>query len=498
MKIYNMNEYFSDIILQRGLNYYKKGKIISASKINNNTYVFDVAGSVDYCVKIKVHNDEYEMSCNCPYGDNCKHMAACLYYLKFNDIANIDYNKHKKVKAKLTSLDKFKLEVKQMVKECYGKEGYIDYYSGEEFVAGIANCADDIKSTLETDNIDNILDKIFYLYDTIENVEMDGSNGEHAMAESEVNSVLGLVFLKNPKKTKARLLKYFKQEKYIVDLYDVVADFYDVIRTKTEAQIYLDFISDLLKLNSKYITDKLYISYIYIRVYYEFIDEDTALELAEKSLETQYNSYLEKFLVEKYTVLKKYDKAITLLEKNYSNFTDNELLLKLYLKNKDLNKYKKLLLTLYDKTPNYDYYMRIKKHFSNTDFQKINKELLSKMKNSQYYFKDYIKLCDEINDIDGLFVACKEYGLEYLSKYLNKIVKKHRSEAIKIYKEEVKKLCDEARNRARYENVVYYLMRLLDIPKAEKDVLEIIEYVHQNYSSRSVFLEELEFVKSHI
>ena len=94
-----------------------------------------------------------------------------------------------------------------------------------------------------------------------------------------------------------------------------------------------------------------------------------------------------------------------------------------------------------------------------------------------------------------MFDICKKKGLEYLSNHLNKIIKKHRAEALDIYKIEVKKLCDEARNRARYDKVIYYLMRLLDIPKAEKDVLEIINYVEINYPTRSVFLKELEFVK---
>lgn len=495
MKIYNMNDYFSETILQRGFNYYKRGKVISANKINNNTFIFDVAGSINYLVKINVHNNEYDMSCNCPYDGNCKHMAACLFYLKFTDEKNIEFKKDKKINTNLTPFDKFKLEVKQMVRECYGREGYIDYYSGDEFVEGIDNFAEKIRDSLDLNNLDIALKEIFYLYDTIENVDMDGSNGEHMMATDCVSDVLGLIFFMNSGKVTDELFKYFKKEKYVVELSNVVSEFEDNIHTKDDALKYLKLVETILDAGDDFGT--YYLAYVYIRVYYDYIDEDEALKLAKAKLKRKYNSYIFSFLVEKYTFLKKYDEAISLLENNYGkNFDDGEVLLKLYLKNNNVDKYKKLLLKLYDEKPNYDYFMRIKKSFDKADFDKIKEKLLNEMKESQYYFKDYIKLCDELNDIDGLFDICKKKGLEYLSNYLNKIIKKHRAEALDIYKIEVKKLCDEARNRARYDKVIYYLMRLLDIPKAEGDVLEIINYVEINYPTRSVFLKELEFVKS--
>lgn len=492
MKIYNMNEYFQEKILQRGLNYYKKGKVISANKINDNTYIFDVDGSVNYCVKIKIHDDEYEMSCNCPYEDNCKHMAACLFYLKFNDEEEIKQIKSKKIKTKLTPFDKFKIDVKKMIRSCEGKDGYINYYRGEDFVDGIYNFAEEISNSLDNDNLDNCLKKIFYLYDTIENVEMDGSNGEHGNAEMIVSEVLAKIFFKNPQKVKQHLLTYFKKRKNILKLSTVISSFENTVRNKTEAIEYLKLIEEVSN-----IEDDWFLDYLYIEVNYNYIDENKALKIAENYLKAKYNSYIASFLVKKYTYLKQYDKAIKLIEKNYGkNYDDDTNLLELYLKNKNIDKYKNLLLKIYDEMPNYDYYMKIKDIFSESEVSKMNKDLMDKMKSSEYYFKDYIKICNETNDIDGLFEICKERGIEYLSAYLNKIVKKHRKEALELYKKEVKKLCDAARNRARYDKVVYYLMRLLDIPKAENVVLEIINYVESNYPTRTIFLEELDFVKN--
>ena len=75
------NQYFSTRILDRGYDYYQ----INAVRVLNSSSEFieaNVMGSSLYNVRINFIEDEIvSLYCNCPYEDNCKHLAATLYYL---------------------------------------------------------------------------------------------------------------------------------------------------------------------------------------------------------------------------------------------------------------------------------------------------------------------------------------------------------------------------------------------------------------------------------
>ncbi|MBO4515931.1 SWIM zinc finger family protein [bacterium] len=91
-------KYFSDIILERGFNYYNMGavEILNATKdyIDANVMGYNL-----YNLRIKFKDNKIEsMYCNCPYEGNCKHLAAVLYYADnhpeiFNDDVNEIINK---------------------------------------------------------------------------------------------------------------------------------------------------------------------------------------------------------------------------------------------------------------------------------------------------------------------------------------------------------------------------------------------------------------------
>ena len=80
------NGLFSRTILNRGWEYYRKGK---AKKIirTNEGYQITVRGSRNYCVTIYSDEDHWFdwVDCNCPYSEKgymCKHMAAAFYLME--------------------------------------------------------------------------------------------------------------------------------------------------------------------------------------------------------------------------------------------------------------------------------------------------------------------------------------------------------------------------------------------------------------------------------
>jgi uncharacterized Zn finger protein len=87
MKLLHFEEYFDDLILKRGKNYFDQGHIKKIDAKANNRYIVEVAGTVDYKVEIFVSTDTEEIVdsfCDCPYdrGNYCNHQAAVIFTLR--------------------------------------------------------------------------------------------------------------------------------------------------------------------------------------------------------------------------------------------------------------------------------------------------------------------------------------------------------------------------------------------------------------------------------
>lgn len=77
MNINDFKEYIDGTILKRGYDYYIEGNVEDEYIKNENEYVFQVQGSENYEVIIKLDNEEEIIYsyCDCPYdfGPICKH-----------------------------------------------------------------------------------------------------------------------------------------------------------------------------------------------------------------------------------------------------------------------------------------------------------------------------------------------------------------------------------------------------------------------------------------
>ena len=84
--INKMWEYlFQEHILGRGLDYFIHN-LVGNVYVKDNIIEATVYGTKEYKVEIMKNNEEIvDLSCNCPYadsGNNCKYMAAVLFYLE--------------------------------------------------------------------------------------------------------------------------------------------------------------------------------------------------------------------------------------------------------------------------------------------------------------------------------------------------------------------------------------------------------------------------------
>lgn len=127
-----LNEFeqiIDEIILKRGLSYFKNGYVTELSEISNGEYEASVLGTEEYTVNLKVKNNIIvEHNCDCPYdmGPICKHIVASIFYLKQDELnlnqQNIPLVKKKKRKTASQQLkevlDKVSLQdLKEFIKE---------------------------------------------------------------------------------------------------------------------------------------------------------------------------------------------------------------------------------------------------------------------------------------------------------------------------------------------------------------------------------------------
>lgn len=509
MKRFNISgigRYFQSEIAKRGYMYFKKGHVSSAVLINKNTIDFIVSGTINYEVRIAINEaDDYSLECNCPYAeqDNCKHMAACLYYLQEYGVEkgnSLSKSAKPSRDKKLKPLDIFKLNLTNRISKLYGRDSYINYYKGYDFVCLIAEYCDKVQTNIDNEEYSLAIDQIFYLFDVIDTIEMDGSNGEHGEAISIVNETLGNITEYKFDDIAAKILELASKEGNIVTVSDILGDLVFNIVTKETAIQMKSFLKYLIEQG---LTDELqissidYLKYLLVYLIYNLIDQKQALDMAKKDLD---NHYIKGFLLKKLEENKEYDEAIEILEQYGSTIdwriTDHDhQLMRLYKLSDNLDEYKSFLLKCYERVPDYELYCDIKESFDPKDFHNMRDKLLALASKNSRYDNAYIKICLAENLIDKLFNYCKNSGIYQIDKYLDKFKGMYDKELLTIYKAKILEMAEEARNRKRYQDVVYFLFRLNDLKDGNTVTKEIVDYIRTNYKSRPAFQEELDFVE---
>ncbi|KOP79737.1 hypothetical protein AMS59_05910 [Lysinibacillus sp. FJAT-14745] len=84
MNINTFEKQFKKVIVQRGHDYYVKDHVIDIMQIDNSHWQAKVEGTEPYTVDVVItsNGDITYANCDCPYDDDCKHMAAVLYAIK--------------------------------------------------------------------------------------------------------------------------------------------------------------------------------------------------------------------------------------------------------------------------------------------------------------------------------------------------------------------------------------------------------------------------------
>ncbi len=73
--------YIPKYIIDRGYEYYEEGHVEDVEIHNNKVFAFVTGNAGNYEVVIELE-DFAESSCECPYENYCKHMAAVVYEIQ--------------------------------------------------------------------------------------------------------------------------------------------------------------------------------------------------------------------------------------------------------------------------------------------------------------------------------------------------------------------------------------------------------------------------------
>ena len=189
MKIDDFEYYVDSKILERGRELFEKGCVCHTDSYGANWY-FSVKGTKLYRTVVCLHkngNINFE-SCSCPYAERylCKHVIACLFYIRkeLGIKRETMLSKFIKKNPELVEQKDYKKITKKFMQSVFNRirhSGYIEYDDMSEFAIAIDELLEYFKADNEIlSNKQLLLELCLFLINTISKTKYncDDSNGE--------------------------------------------------------------------------------------------------------------------------------------------------------------------------------------------------------------------------------------------------------------------------------------------------------------------------------
>lgn len=267
---------FRPHILERGLDYYEEGAIVSLEETASG-YKAVVSGTEEYSVEIEVDdNSVYDMFCDCPYAEDghyCKHMAAVLYAIeggmhetmpkkdvfeKINDsrqelqdvISNISEEELRSLVMSLAENDtalrnrimtqyaqivdekqliRLKMEVDRIAYENSDRSGFVDWRHASDYVHAMINFLDEnVQALIDKDHYMQAFELTNYVFYCIGNQNIDDSDGGSGWVASNCYEYWQQILNCCSEEEQNQMFQWFKshQNGYVIDfMEEYISDF---------------------------------------------------------------------------------------------------------------------------------------------------------------------------------------------------------------------------------------------------------------------------------
>ena len=95
-------------IVERGYDYYKRGRIAKVEQVGEGEFSAVAFGSEDYEVYVKIDGERIvEYECDCPYewGNTCKHAVAVFYQIRYGNFTSDSTDKFGSILKEISNKD---------------------------------------------------------------------------------------------------------------------------------------------------------------------------------------------------------------------------------------------------------------------------------------------------------------------------------------------------------------------------------------------------------
>jgi uncharacterized Zn finger protein len=95
-------------IVERGYDYYKRGRIAKVEQVGEGEFSAVAFGSDDYEVYVKIDGESIvEYECDCPYdwGPTCKHAVAVFYQIRYGNFTSGAGDRIEKILKEISAKD---------------------------------------------------------------------------------------------------------------------------------------------------------------------------------------------------------------------------------------------------------------------------------------------------------------------------------------------------------------------------------------------------------
>lgn len=537
---------FQDHILGRGVDYFIRN-LVENVYVKDNIIEATVYGTEEYKVEIVKDNEGIiDLSCNCPYtdgGNNCKHMAAVLFYLESKentlvvqdieesigklveeadriiikdfliDILKNDEKLLNRFKSRLqcdispTDMKRYKSQVNNIFRRYAGYHDFVDYKNAWGFISELEEIIDNnIQAMLDNNQLTEAFELTNYIFIRVGNQDMDDSDGGTGEIANNCLEIWQEILYKSDIKFKTEIFNWF-----IAHLDGSVIDY---------MEDYIEqFIFDNFK-EEEFMENKLILLDNEIKEYKK--DKDSWLnsfrlgELALRRIEILEEKNVDPNIIEEYCKenleineirkyyidicikRKDYDMAIKLLKEGMDKEKDwPGLLINYSLKLKDLYKqigkhklYEEELwsLVLNYKAGDVELYKELKSIYTDKEWMKEREIVFSKL--SPY------RGIDKLYELEGLHdrlikLVINSHGLYMLMEYEEVLKDIYPKELLNKYENTIKAMATNTSGRAHYREIVSILRIMKKYPHGKEKVAEIVSDWRLRYRNRPAMMDEL-------
>ena len=257
----NWKSLFRPHILQRGLDYYEEGAVVSFDKTESG-YRAEVEGTEDYEVEIEIQDGEItDLYCSCPYADDgncCKHMAAVLYAVDNGEpsetgaqnpsdmrnerisglqkivadipekelrelvvsLADNDQSLHNRLmlqygNVNLAFLARLKTQIDEIGWRYSDRSGFIDYRNAYDYCSVLEAVLDDnVPTLIERGYIKGAFELTNYVFMEIAEREIDDSDGGTSEVASLCYEYWKQIVCAADEAEEKEMIQWFKKRRY--------------------------------------------------------------------------------------------------------------------------------------------------------------------------------------------------------------------------------------------------------------------------------------------